>query len=151
MNSLPLEVQKFLSLHNLATIATVSEDNDYPYVLPVFYIIDDNSTLYFASHKDSKKIRNILSHPHIGISITDAAILTSLQLHGKAIVSEQNNELFNKILAVANENSGSSFAPIMQLQTGVVQVVTFTIDWYRLASYSDNQPDFIEGALEHKS
>ncbi len=148
MVSLPTQVQKFLSSNSLATIATISDDNDYPYVLPVFYVTDNSSNLYFASHKDSKKLHNILSHPHIGISITDSVNLISLQLQGTANVAEQNFEMVQKILRVASEKSENSFPPIMQIKTGLMQVVTFIIHWYRLTSYSGKSAVFVEGTLE---
>jgi nitroimidazol reductase NimA-like FMN-containing flavoprotein (pyridoxamine 5'-phosphate oxidase superfamily) len=124
MNTLPSEVQNFLTSNNIATLATLSDKNDYPYVLPVFYIIDKNFHLYFASRKDTRKIQNILFHPHIGISITDSLNLISLQLHGTAKITKSTPEMVEKI------------------------VLTFTIEWFQLANYSGKDAVLVEGKME---
>jgi len=147
MERLPAEVQKFLSGNNLATIATISDDNDYPYVLPVFYVTDESGILYFATHKDSKKLRNILSHPHIGVAITDPVNLMSLQLQGTATVVPQKYEMIQELLRAANERSENSFPPFMKIEAGSMEIAAFTVHWYRLASYSEKDAVFAEGTL----
>ncbi len=148
MKKLPDEVQAFVSLHNLATIATISSENDYPYVLPIYFVTDDSFKIYFASHRDGRKLRNIISHPHIGMSITSPDNLKSLQLQGTATVAEQSPAIVEKIIEVANEKSEHSMPPIMKIERGAMLVVTFTIHWYRLANYTEQKAVFIEGKLE---
>jgi uncharacterized pyridoxamine 5'-phosphate oxidase family protein len=136
MTGLPTEVKKFLSENSLATIATSSNDNDYPYVIPVYYVILDNSYLYFASHKGSKTLHNILSHPHISISITNHSDLIQLQLQGTAMVVEHKTEIIEKIIEISNKKSENNMPPILQIETGVMELVTFVVHWYKLSDYS---------------
>ncbi|MBI3379456.1 pyridoxamine 5'-phosphate oxidase family protein [Candidatus Gottesmanbacteria bacterium] len=151
VKKLPIEVQEFISSNSIATIATISKENDYPYVLPVFYVTDNRFYLYFATHKQSKKLDNILSHPHIGISITDPTNLISLQLQGTATIAQQNPEIIQKLITISNAMSEYSMPPIMKINTGIMQVVTFIIHWYRLARYSEKNALFIEGTLKNRS
>lgn len=147
MKRLPDQVTAFLNSHNLVTIATMSKDTDYPFVTPVFYVVDENNTLYFASHAKSNKIHNITSHPHIGLSITDVHVLQSLGLQGAAVVGKQHPEIIQKILAISSNNSDHAFPPIMQIKDGAMELVTVTIHWYRLSTFSWRDPGFIEGTL----
>jgi len=146
---LPTEIKKFLSLHYLATIATISIHNDYPYIIPIFYITSDVSRLYFATHKNSKTFQNILSNPHISISITDPTNLISLQLQGIATVTEQKTEIIQQILVLANEKSENSMPPLMQIEAGTMQLVAVTPHWYKLSNYSNNTATFVEGSLDN--
>lgn len=149
MTNLPVEVHAFLSSNSIATIATISEDTDYPYVLPVFYITE-NSNLYFASLKECKKIKNILFHPQIGISITDPVNLKSLQLEGSAGITEQKPQQVEKLLIIAHENSQNNLAPLLQIRKDAMVIVEFFIHQYRLSDYSGKHASMIENNFEKK-
>lgn len=147
MNGLPEEIKSFLSSNSVATIATVTDDKDYPYVLPVFYVVDDNFKLYFISPEESRKVKNILANPHMSVSITDTSKLISLQLHGTATVSERNPKLTEWLIEVSNKNSYQLLPPMMQIKTDQTVVVSFNIDWYQLSNYSGKEFIQIEGTF----
>ncbi len=147
MDQLPSTIQQFISHNTVATIATISVSNGYPYVLPVFYVLHTDNKLYFSSHKDSRKIKNIEANPHIGISITDITHLQSFELQGTAKLESASSEIINKIIKNSNAESQNSFPPIMKLEQGSMQLISVTIEWYRLADYSTSAPIFTEGTV----
>ena len=146
--NVPSPVLTFLHEHCVATIATISQDDDYPHVVPIFYISKDDGTIYFLSNVNSKKLENILSHPHIGMAITNSETLTSLELKGSATIvsaAEQKMQLVEEINAVATKASSNAFPPVIQLNNGSsIQVIKFFIEWYRLTGYGGKDPEFIE-------
>jgi nitroimidazol reductase NimA-like FMN-containing flavoprotein (pyridoxamine 5'-phosphate oxidase superfamily) len=149
MTNLPVDVDEFLSSNSIATIATISEDADYPYVLPVFYITE-NSNLYFASLKECKKIKNILFHPHIGISITDPVNLKSLQLEGSAEIAEQKPQQIEKLLVIAHKNSQNNLSPLLMIEKSSMVIIQFIIHRYRLSDYSGKNATMVEDNFEMK-
>jgi nitroimidazol reductase NimA-like FMN-containing flavoprotein (pyridoxamine 5'-phosphate oxidase superfamily) len=149
--NLPRPVLSFLHEHWIATIATISQEDDYPHVVPIFYIAKENGTIYFLSNVNSKKLENILSHPHIGMVITNSDTLTSLELKGDATVvsaAAEKLQLVQEINTVATKASSNAFPPVLQLNDGSsIQVIKFSIEWYRLSSYGGKEPEFTEGTL----
>lgn len=153
MHTIPNEVLSFLTSNVIATIATLSK-NGYPYTFPVFYIFDSDSHLYFASHKESQKIDNMILYPQVGISITDAEQLLTLQLQGTAKVMGPKMKNLSKtilrIFEVANANSNNVLPPIMKIGTGMMELVNFSIEHFRFSRYSEQDAVFVEGTLKDR-
>ena len=146
---LPSPIQTFLAEHTLATIATIASDNPYPHILPVFYVARE-SVVYFASNKKNKKLQDIISHPQIALSITDEKLMASLEMKGTALLvksSEKKLEVLKKISEVAVSESKNAFPPLVQLDTGEgIEVVEFSVVWFRLSSYDREKPEFLESS-----
>lgn len=151
MSYFPNEVMQFLSSHSVATVSTVSVENDYPYAVPMFYAAGEKPVLFFASHSDSRKIRNIAAHPHVGVTIIDIQNLTTLQLQGTAIVGDQDLTMIKKVLQIANDGSGDTLPPLMKIPSSSMLLITFNISWFKLSSYSENKAVYFEGTIEESA
>jgi nitroimidazol reductase NimA-like FMN-containing flavoprotein (pyridoxamine 5'-phosphate oxidase superfamily) len=89
------EIQEWLSSHWLMSLATVNLDGS-PHIGGVAYYAD-GLTIYFASRKDTNKIRNIERSPLVAYTVWDPVKnideLKALQVSGKArIVSGEERE-----------------------------------------------------------
>jgi uncharacterized pyridoxamine 5'-phosphate oxidase family protein len=151
MSYFPTEVQQFLTAHSVATLSTVSVENDYPYAVPMFYATGDGPSVFFVSHNDSRKIRNIAAHPHTGVTIIDTQHLTTLQLQGTAIVGNQDAAMIKKVLEIATTGSGDTLPPLMKIPSSSILLVSFSIAWYKLSSYSENKAVYFEGIIDQTS
>ena len=58
------EALKFLREHNVAMISTASETGE-PQASVVYYFVDDNLNLYFATGRETRKFKNILANPRL--------------------------------------------------------------------------------------
>jgi hypothetical protein len=148
MNLLDIQVKDFLTENSLATIGTISKDDQYPYLLPVVYFLDNKHNLRFASHRKSKKIEDILANSHIGVSVTSQSNLKTLQLKGEAHIDQHTDiDASTQLIRIANENIHFSFPPFIKLGGGDYCTVSFTPCWYRFSDYANAEPIFIEKSL----
>ena len=81
------EIKKFLSLPNIAKLATVNPDGS-PQISPVWFQ-HDRGAITFATYKEAVKIRNIKRNPNIAVLIDSAnggLNLTGLLMQGTGIL-----------------------------------------------------------------
>jgi nitroimidazol reductase NimA-like FMN-containing flavoprotein (pyridoxamine 5'-phosphate oxidase superfamily) len=56
-----------------ATLATVSSDGD-PWNSPVYYVVDEDYNLYWASHTESQHSQNISTNGKVFIAVYDSTV-----------------------------------------------------------------------------
>jgi PPOX class probable F420-dependent enzyme len=64
---LKASLRKFLERERVARVATISP-NGVPHVVPVCHVLED-SKIYFAADKDSKKVKNLRVHPEAALEV----------------------------------------------------------------------------------
>ncbi len=137
MQLLP-DVRDFLKNHRVATIATIGTD-DYPYLTPIFYIVDQDR-FYFVAMDKSQKVQNIKNHARVGLTVTDEETLTTLLVKGTATLvtnpTTEHMQLLTKLGNVEASASGQNFPPVMQQGSGLTQLIAVAIDFARFSRYS---------------
>lgn len=78
-----LTAHKFLSAHRVATLATIATKKK-PDAATVFYIVDEDLTIYFMTRIESRKFRNLEKQHVVSMVITDEKTMETIQLTGAA-------------------------------------------------------------------
>ncbi|PAB59823.1 pyridoxamine 5'-phosphate oxidase family protein [Anaeromicrobium sediminis] len=94
------KIVEVMKKHNLMSIATVDE-NQMPKVRSVDYAMgEDESTLYFITHKFTDKVGEIKANPNVYISIDEdgksmeeLSKMMYLKASGKAYIAETEEEM----------------------------------------------------------
>lgn len=81
--SIRLTAHKFLSTHRAATLATVTIKTK-PDAATVFYIVDEELTIFFMTRIESRKFRNLEKQHVVSMVITDEKTMETIQLTGTA-------------------------------------------------------------------
>jgi general stress protein 26 len=90
---------KFLNAHRAATLATVNPKKQ-PDAASVFYIVDEELTIYFMTRVESRKFHNIEKQTIVSMVITDEDTMETIQLTGAAERVEnleEENEALTKL------------------------------------------------------
>ena len=74
---------KYLSAHRTATLATVNAKKK-PDAASVFYIVDNDLTIYFMTRIESRKFHNLENQTIVSMVITDEETMETIQLTGAA-------------------------------------------------------------------
>ncbi len=64
---LKVSIRKFLETERVSRVATTGRDG-VPHVVPVCHVLEDGK-IYFATDKDSKKVRNLRENPHVAVAV----------------------------------------------------------------------------------
>ena len=86
---------KFLNTHKAATLATVNAKKK-PDAASVFYIVDEDLTIYFMTRIESRKFHNLEKQTIVSMVTTDEETMETIQLTGVAERIE-NLEEENKV------------------------------------------------------
>jgi uncharacterized protein YhbP (UPF0306 family) len=85
----------YLKEHNLLTLATVTADNK-PLAHTVEYVSDD-TTVYFATSKSTRKISDILKNSHVAYTVDEDyknwLTIKGVQMEGTAQVLSKKEEI----------------------------------------------------------
>lgn len=88
-------IENYLKTHGLLTLATVSPEG-FPMAHSVEYINEGN-TIYFMSHKDTRKMVNIANNANVAYTVDedyqDWSVIQGIQMMGKASFVENPEEV----------------------------------------------------------
>jgi len=89
MNDLKQKILAKMNDHTLASFATITEDGA-PWVRYVVIKADEQLNIWFATFKNSRKIKHITKNPevHLGLGVTDMAAASWMQVQGRATILE---------------------------------------------------------------
>ncbi len=109
------DVLAFLKSQFIMNIATVTKDG-MPYSSTMLYAIDDDFTIYFVTHTDTKKVENLAYNPHISVAIWEHHKM-KVQASGTVTVVENEEEKLATVdkLAEAATKDGSFWPPLFRL------------------------------------
>lgn len=87
-------IEAYLQGHGLMTLATVSAEG-LPMAHSVEYI-NENNSIYFISHCETRKIKNIQNNPNVAYTVDedyqDWMVIQGIQMMGKAYFVEDAEE-----------------------------------------------------------
>lgn len=115
---------EFLKKNSVMNLGTVDK-RGWPYITPVFYIIDSHWTIYFVSREHTKKIKNIAQNKKVGLTVWDEKKM-SINISGiaKEVKNSQKiNDILDKIAHAPNEGF---WPPILRLNHGKYVVYGIT-------------------------
>lgn len=120
---------------SMGVIGTVSENNTSE-TATMYYIYDDNLTIYFVTRSGSRKYNNILKNPHVSFVVSSEHPPKTIQLEGVASeVLDPNEQVdyFNKLTAKIAESS--AIPPVEQMVAGEMVFMKMTTTWARLGNF----------------
>ena len=71
----------FLQQHKLAVLSTQSTEGGLDGAA-IYYVGKDNKILYFLTHKESHKFKNIIAHDTAALTIVDEKLATKIPCGG---------------------------------------------------------------------
>lgn len=140
---------QLLSQNRLAVLATASATG-IPEAALVYYVVDQDLSIYCATFKESRKIHNIQENPQVALVIGQEVNAVVLQLEGKAHIIQENNlrgNVLAKLSAVGNENPQSlNFPPLLVLsEKSIMEFIHITIDWFKYSQFESDITTIAEG------
>lgn len=142
---------EFLKNNKLATIATISVENNGPQASLVYYVNNDNFHIFMVTSTESRKVKNIFKNNKVALVIGQEIKPLVLQIEGEAsIVDDQDKkrEIVSRYLDIANESNPESinFPPIMKIpsDSGFI-VVEITITHFKFSDFSAREGLIVEG------
>lgn len=114
-------------------MSMASAKDNKPNVAMLLYAIDDDLTLYFFTHKNSRKSQNILSNPQVSAYIWKAQEL-AVQIDGAAeqVTDEAMQADIMDRLADAATEDDHFWPPIFHIQGGEYIIFKLTPEWLRV-------------------
>ena len=133
------EIHRFLevSYSKLGALSTVY--NDAPQTVFVYFAVDEENNIYFATRADSRKYTNIMSNPKVSFAVVSEDLLGTVQLEGKAeIVTDPDLQrtLFSKLKSLGDNRQDT--LPVNQYST-TGEMIYFKIvpTWARLSDFKE--------------
>lgn len=136
----------FIKQHPVGVLATASKTGE-PHAAAVYFVPDDNHSIYFLTKEDTQKHRNLQKNPRAAVTIYDAQTLETLQIEARAEILpdvSQFLELYNRILQASSRTTESERPPVSKLNAGDYFMYKLIPQSMRLADYS--KPD--QGELD---
>lgn len=108
-----------LTSRHSGVLATIDK-NCLPHITAVYYIVEPDFTIKFATKRQTLKHRNLTKHPDVQLLAYDEISLTTIQVTGKAYQIEDREEeqaIIEKVYVLAAENEYEA-PPISKLYAG---------------------------------
>lgn len=116
---------RFLVEHTIGTLSTVNDEGN-PHGAVVYYLAEGEKNIYFVSRSETAKVKNILAHPRVFLSIFDASNAQTLQIVGKARVEQDRSTseyVFDNIVKPRPYNGAMLLPPVTALKDSGEYVV----------------------------
>lgn len=125
------EARQFLRENYLMTLATVNARG--PSVAVVVYVLDPKGNLYFVTHANSRKARNLSENPAVSLVIWQSGQNMLVQADGKASKVEevQTEEWVMDCFADLTTKDVHSWPPLLRMQNKEYAVFRVTLHWMR--------------------
>lgn len=144
------EAWKFLASNRLASIATLSVEDNAPQASLIYYMIGENFHIYIVTAKDSRKFKNISKNNKIALVVGQEMEPLVLQIDGVAEVVEdedKKHQLSSQYLEMANSNTKTpNWPPVMKLSTtGGYVFMEITVTKFKFSDFSGLDNFITEG------
>jgi nitroimidazol reductase NimA-like FMN-containing flavoprotein (pyridoxamine 5'-phosphate oxidase superfamily) len=126
-------------LKNHFTMSIATSSNSKPSSSIMLYAIDDDFTMYMATHIDSYKSKNLLENPNIGISIWEIQKML-VQIDAEVEKIEDSNvvaETLDKLADAASKDI-SFWPPVFRIEGGDYIVFKIKPYWIRALDLTQN-------------
>ncbi|MEI8187832.1 MAG: PH domain-containing protein [Candidatus Saccharibacteria bacterium] len=128
----------FLRLHNLAVFSTLNRLGRIDSAT-VYYLIDEDNSLYVLTKSETTKGRNILSNPNVAVNVYDEPKLQTAQLTGQAFVEtnqEIKAEVYRKLSRSIRIGSNLKNPPVTKLHDGSFLIIKIVPNEIKFSDYS---------------
>lgn len=135
-------IHQFLQSHPAGVLAEVDQ-NGHPHASVIYFSVDDQFGIYFATKTNTRKYENLRSNPDVMLVTFHQSTQATAQISGKVIeVSDQNisNKILDMIEGIAQKYSISGVAPTLKLDTGDYVIYKLRPDTIRFAMFLRPDP-----------
>ena len=145
-------VRHYLASHSTGVLGT-SDPIGNPHVAVVYYAVEDDLCLLFATKAETQKAKNMLDNYQAAFAIYDEIEQSTVQITGRVELVEDAAIRLNVIRAMSENSariSNRTFAPAEKLVAGGYEVFRLTPLVIRLGIFArpkDNDEDYYERVL----
>lgn len=142
MNSVLLGESKALIINNkMAVMATASSDGK-PESAFFYYCFDENdNSIFFATTKDSKKLKNLKKNNNIAVSISDMSIHQEIQIDGKANIITDPEKAAELFMCIHKSLDGlKNQWPLLKLHPTDITIVKIVIEKFKFSHFTHIGP-----------
>lgn len=88
----------FLKKHQVGTVATAGADGK-PHASPVYYIAEEDFSIYFPTSHNTEKFKSLVLNPHIAFSVGTGPEYTVVSIEGRAqaVGEDEREEVLAKL------------------------------------------------------
>lgn len=125
------KVFSFLKSQKLGVIATASPTGK-PEAAVVEYMVDENWNIYFFTHEDTRKIKNLKENNKVAIVVGTTLSLNTLQIDGTAEIIKSGTDHFEETLITFGHNETIFNIPLLKfkkLNLILVKIKTISARW----------------------
>lgn len=145
---------EFLKKNRLATLATISIENNAPQAAFVYFLTDEDFHIYIVTAKDSRKFSNISKNNKVALVIGQEMEPLVLQIEGTAKIEADKSKihhLSSKYLGVANVNTTTpNWPPVMKLAVDQgYEFIKVTITHFKFSDFVGLDSFIVEGTPEN--
>ncbi len=116
------EIRSYLREGHTVTLVT-NGPNGYPHAVAMFYSIDDDMTIKFATYGSSQKVKNIERDPRVTLLVETGRAYSELRgvmIEGDAMITNDLDETVETMVQ-ANASTGSPLPDVSQIPEDVKQ------------------------------
>jgi general stress protein 26 len=141
----------FLKSHPVGVLATVDADGN-PHASTIYFAVDDNLTITFTTHRDTRKAQNIEHHGKVMLATYDAAEQSAVQVFGKATKTTDPTavqQAFLNTMRAAKHTGEDTVPPVAKILAG--PYVAYTIEPENIWLSEYGWGDSFANAMKHKT
>jgi general stress protein 26 len=121
------QVLTFLQNKFLAVLATVDSVH-LPHAATIYYVIDDDFTIYFITKNDTEKYEHLLHNPHVALVVGTENIPRTAQIEGVAEVVHDLQMVPNLLERLSRvSNKGQYPPPAFGSPSGSMSIFKVTV------------------------
>ena len=116
------EIRSYLREGHTMTLVT-NGPNGYPHAVAMFYSIDDDMTVKFATYGSSQKVKNAERDPRVTLLVETGRAYSELRgvmIEGDAVITTDLDETVETMVQ-ANASTGSPLPDVSQIPEDVKQ------------------------------
>lgn len=126
----------FLQQHKLAVLSTQSAEGELDGAA-IYYVSKDDQTLYFLTHRESRKFKNITANSAAALTIFDEKLQQTIQAKGKVAevaIGQEHDEALRLLAKLGNKNSVWG-PPVSKTQIGEIILCRFAVERMRFSDF----------------
>lgn len=131
----------FLQGQQSGVLATV-DPNQNPHAVVIYYSIDEDFTVYFATKRETKKSDNLSHNNHAMLLVYEEQEQITVQVTGECQdISDTpaSREVYKQMVEASMKTSESGIPPISKLSAG--DYIAYRLDPVRIRMAVFNRPD----------
>ncbi len=129
--------RSFLQTHELSVLSSLGPDGRATGAA-VYYMFDGDF-LYIVTKEGTEKAHNILRNPDVALTVTDEAVMATMQIDANAVVETDNDKrqaAFNAIVKPRQYKDGAKYPPVAALNAGAFVVIRLVPSSVRYSEFA---------------